>query len=42
MEVRKKMGIALEVDREIVRNVVKEKRLLFKKEKGLFLNEKIA
>jgi hypothetical protein len=30
------------VDREIVRNVLKEKRLLLKKEKRLFLNEKIA
>jgi hypothetical protein len=39
---RKKRGIALEVDREIVRNVLKVKRLLLKKEKMSFLNEKIA
>jgi hypothetical protein len=39
---RKKRGIALEVDREIVRNVLKVKRLLLKKEKTSFLNEKIA
>ena len=38
---RKKKGIALEVDREIVRNVLKVKRLLLKKEKTSFLNEKI-
>jgi hypothetical protein len=39
---RKKRGIALEVDREIVRNILKVKRLLLKKEKTSFLNEKIA
>ena len=39
---RKKRGIPLEVDREIVRNVLKVKRLLLKKEKTSFLNEKIA
>jgi hypothetical protein len=39
---RKKRGIASEVDGEIVRNVLKMKRLLLKKEKTSFLNEKIA
>jgi hypothetical protein len=39
---RKKKGLALEIDREIVRNLLKEKRHLLKKEKSSFLNEKIA
>ena len=39
---RKEKGVMLEVDREIVRNVLKVKRLLLKKEKTTFLNEKIA
>ena len=39
---RKKEGLALEIDREIVRNLLKEKRHLLKKEKSSFLNENIA